>query len=254
MDRPRSTWLVSSDESGVGGQAYYGFGSLWMPWERRGDFNGGVREIRVRHRMPQQYEIKWSNLDGHTRRAVALELVDWFFQRPWLMFHCVVVHKAAVDKTLHDGSFDLARRKHFVMLLTRKMARCAQAHPGRKNAFRIWVDPIASGYKKADEAAQIIAARELRQLFDEQHASVDSLQTHDSRETPSIQLCDLLLGAVMEAWQARATKVEKVAVAAHIAERLGWPDLRADTYPRERKFNVWYFYDGKVRGPSRPVA
>lgn len=237
--------MIASDESGVGGATHYGFGSLWMPWERRGDFQEAVREIRKRHRMPDAFEIKWSNLDGHVRRAVALDLIDWFFRRPWLSFHCVVVQKATVDKTLHGGSYDLARRKHFVMLLTRKMVRCAAAHADRTNTFRVWVDPIASSYKKADEAAHVIAARELRQLFDEERAQVENLQVHDSRETPSIQLCDLLLGAVMDAWQGKATKAEKVDVAHHIAERLGWPDLRADTYPGERKFNIWHFFDTK---------
>jgi hypothetical protein len=251
----RYTWLVSTDESGIGGQKYYGFGSIWMNWERRGDFHREFMEVRHRHRMSDAWEVKWSNLDGEVRRKVAMDLVDWFFRRPWLMFHCVVVRAADVDRSRHDGSFDLARRKHFAMLLTRKMKRCADLHRDRPNYFRLWVDPIASSYRKAGEATQIIATHTLKQIFKSERAVVESLQERDSKATPSIQLCDLLLGAVMDAWQGQAKKPEKLALAAEIARHLGWPDLAADTFPHERKFNIWFFHDckGERATKTRPV-
>jgi Protein of unknown function (DUF3800) len=251
----RYTWLVSSDESGIGGQQYYGFGSLWMNWERRGDFYREFMDIRRRHRMRDEWEVKWSNLDGVVRSKVAMDLADWFFRKPWLMFHCVVVRASDVNQTYHDGSFDLARRKHFAMLLTRKMKRCAMLHPDRPNYFRIWVDPIASAYRKAGEATQIIASHTLKQALKSEHAIVENLQERDSKATPSIQLCDLLLGAVMDAWQGQARKPEKLALAAKVASHLGWPDLGADTFPSERKFNIWYFHDGSRdrTARSRPV-
>ena len=43
----------------------------------------------------------------------------------------------------------------------------------------------------------------------------------------------------------------------YIASYLGWPDLRADTFPGERKFNIWYFHDprsGERELHSRRVA
>lgn len=252
---PPYTWLVSADESGIGGQQFYGFGSVWMNWQRRGDFHRDFMDIRRRHGMRDEWEVKWSNLDGVVRSRVAMDLVDWFFRRQWLMFHCVVVRAADVNRTFHDGSFDLARRKHFAMLLTRKMKRCAELHPDRPNHFRLWVDPIASAYRKAGEATQIIACHTLRQALQSERAVVESLQERDSKATPSIQLCDLLLGAVMHAWQGQAKKPEKRALAAEVAKHLGWPDLAADTFPHERKFNIWYFHDGSGdrRVKTRPV-
>ena len=80
---------------------------------------------------------------------------------------------------------------------------------------------------------------------------VDKVMTRDSRDTPSIQLCDFLLGAVMDAWQEAATSREKLRLQKLIALHLGWPDLRADTTPRERKFNIWYCYDER-RGEREP--
>lgn len=50
-DPPRGVrrWLISCDETGVHGSRFYGFGSLWMPWQRRGDFAKLIDELRARH-------------------------------------------------------------------------------------------------------------------------------------------------------------------------------------------------------------
>jgi hypothetical protein len=82
---------------------------------------------------------------------------------------------------------------------------------------------------------------------------VDSVLTHDSKETPSIMLCDLLLGAVMAAWQGKVEAPAKLALMRWIAEHLGWRDLRADTWKQERKFNVWFFHD-RTLGPRTAVT
>jgi hypothetical protein len=72
---------------------------------------------------------------------------------------------------------------------------------------------------------------------------VTSVMTRDSKDTPAIQLCDLLLGAVMETWQRRSTNTTKQTIRSAIAWHLGWEDLDSDTMPSERKFNIWYFFD-----------
>src|SRR5882724_7711676 len=223
-------WLISSDESGVGGKNFYGFGALWMPWQRRGNFSRDFWDTRRKAGLPDAFEVKWSKIDGGPRLTSALDLVAWFFERRWLSFHCLVVRKADVDKSLHKDDYDLARRKHLVMLLTNKMKRCARAHPGCRNTFRVWIDPIASRYKKADEAAAVIAGYI---LSNQPGARLESVVTHDSKDTPGIQLCDLLLGATMEAWQGNVQRPEKKEVGAWIAKHLGWSDLRADTRPAE---------------------
>ncbi len=58
-------------------------------------------------------------------------------------------------------------------------------------------------------------------------------------------------------WQDTATAEHKRTLRLHLAEHLGWPDLKADTSHKEWKFNVWYFHDpttGKNREvKTRPV-
>lgn len=146
-------WLVSCDETGVHGSRFYGFGTLWMGWQRRGDFSKLLLQLREEHGYP--FEIKWTKVSAWALPFYE-DLVEQFFRAPWLSFQCCLVEKAVVRKEFHNGDYDLARRKHFGMLLSNKIKACIRAHPGREQTFRVLVDPINSRYSKADEAAEVI--------------------------------------------------------------------------------------------------
>jgi hypothetical protein len=72
---------------------------------------------------------------------------------------------------------------------------------------------------------------------------IKSVVTKDSKESEHIQIADFLLGAVMSAFQGKASSPAKLAVANNIASYLGWEHLKHDTWNKERKFNIWYFFD-----------
>src|SRR5713101_4125975 len=132
-------WLISCDESGIGGSPYYGFGTLWMGWQRRGNFSALIRRLRAEHNY--EHEIKWTKVSD-ANLGFYKALVEEFFKSSYLFFHCLVVCNADVDLEQHGRDRDLARRKHFTMLLTDKIRRCLRAYPKRKQTFRIWVDPL----------------------------------------------------------------------------------------------------------------
>lgn len=238
-------WQIACDESGIDGARYYGFGSLWMKWQRRGDLFRDIEDIRKHHNYTS--EIKWQKAHSKLYRNFYLDLIDYFFSKPWLAFHCVIVRKAMVNKDFHNGDYDLARRKHFNMLLSAKIKHVIKAHPNRDCSFRVIVDPIASRYKKADEASHIITNNEVNKSLSKSGV-IDSYITKDSKESFQIQLSDLLLGAVMASWQKKSSSEGKLLLQRKIANYLGWDDLEADTYNNERKFNIWYFHDPKY-GP-----
>ncbi len=218
-----------------------------MPWDRRGDFARIWRERR--DETGHEHEVKWQKVNRDSREFCARS-VDHFFKTGWLWFHCLVVEKARVDLRQHDRDWDLARRKHFTMLVANKIKR-ALRHGGQDQIFNVWVDPIASRYKKADEAVEVVAGNIVAEMGTRKPEI--KVRTHDSKETPAIQLCDLLLGAVMDAWNKKATRTEKAEIAARIATHLRWVDLAADTLPGEKKFNIWLFHDPTSDQP-RPVA
>ena len=242
---PRRHFLVFCDESGIHTKHFVGFGSLWMPWERRGDFSQLWKNLREQRFPPT--EAKWTKVKPKTL-PFFLALVDEFFRRAWLMFHCFIMDKPDIDLRLHKGDWDLARRKHFTLFLANKLKRFAS----RGKCYRIRVDPIASRYKKADEAAEVILTNIIEQVPSLRGGGViHSVRTVDSRSTPGVQLCDVLLGAVVAARQGDVTARAKLEVMGRIANHLGWPDLAADTYSSARKFNIWRFWD-PTSGTPRP--
>jgi hypothetical protein len=245
-------YLVFCDDSGLHGSTHYGFGSLWIPEERRGDIYVRVRELRQTRRLHED-EIKWTNIN-RGNGGFYLDLVREFFERPWLMFHCLVVRRAVVDKTLHKGSYDLARRKHFAMLLRKKIALFSAGVSDK--AYHVRVDKLPSSYPKADEAAYKIVNAGLNKEIGV--AAIHTLLTRDSKLSLGIQLADVLLGAVMSEIAGDTTAPHKLAVRKAVAEHLGWPDLHADTDPAEWKFNIWRFWNPKGSEPreahARPVT
>lgn len=235
------SWLIACDESGTHGAPHYGFGSLWLKWQRRGDFIADFRAILANHGFEE--ECKWSRATRAGYRPFYEELISYFFQRQWLAFHCLVIRKEIVRKDeFHKGDWDLARRKHFTMLLTTKIRKALQRFPERVHEFRVYVDPIASRYDKADEAIEVISNNVLNNRF-RARSPVKAVVTRDSKDTPAIQLCDLMLGAVMETWHRNSKNITKKFIRDCIAHHLGWDSLEYDTLPSERKFNIWYFHD-----------
>ncbi|TCL06880.1 DUF3800 domain-containing protein [Sodalis ligni] len=251
MDNPgKLRWHVACDESGTDGQRFYGFGSLWMKYQRRGDFVRIIRDLREKHGCTD--EIKWQKTNSKRYANFYSDLVELFFKHQWLAFHCIVIQKAHVNKELHGGDYDLAMRKHFTHLIANKVLSVMKAHPGRDCEFRVEVDPIASRYDKADEAFHVIANNML-QLKTGKNELIQSVVTKDSKNSENIQIADFFLGAVMSAFQQKVASPAKQAIADKIAEHLGWKTLQHDTWHSERKFNIWYFYD-PTKGPREIVT
>lgn len=235
-------YVVYTDESGMHRAKYYGFGSLWIPWERRGDFQAQLAELRRRHGL--QDELKWSKVTRRTAPFVA-DVITWFFQRHWMMFHCVVVPRAEVNWKLHLDR-DQAEQKHFTMLLKNKIAHFAK---GGGKLYRVRVDPLPWRYPKAGEVVQKILNAQLMAAHG--YPLVHDVVACESKKTAGIQVADLLLGCVLGAWQGDVEAEPKRRIMAHLAEHLGWPELEHDTFRHEWKFNVWHFYDSPSGVPRK---
>src|SRR2546425_5096684 len=74
-------WLISCDESGIGGLPYYGFGTLWMGWQRRGEFSGLIKRLRAEHGY--EHEIKWNKIDADNLFFYKA-LVEEFFKSSYM--------------------------------------------------------------------------------------------------------------------------------------------------------------------------
>jgi hypothetical protein len=244
-DPAHRNFLVYCDESGIdGAQKYVGFGSVWLPHERRGNLTALINDCRTRHRYWD--EIKWNKVSS-TSAPFYRALIEAFFRTPWIAFHCIIVRKQLIDPERHESK-DEALLKFFAHFLANKIKRSASLDGDRR--YYVRVDPLPSSYKKAHEAEHNIIASMIKSELGK--SFIEALDVRDSRGTPGIQLADLLLGATLGHFQDMAKSAHKQSVMNWLAEHLGWKNLRADTFPTERKFNVWYFYD--PRGGPRELS
>jgi hypothetical protein len=107
----------------------------------------------------------------------------------------------------------------------------------------VLIDDRLDSYDKQHEVVETIGNRMLARL--QSTGRLKSVRKASSRETPGIQVADLLTGAFVAAHRVMldpdsALHPGKRLAAARLAEVLGWPDLCCDTHPHP-KFNVWHF-------------
>jgi hypothetical protein len=240
-------YLVYGDESGTGGATHYGFGTLWIPNQRRGTLNGNVQKLRDKHGYHS--EIKWNKV-SRGNEPFYRDLLIEFFQRKWIMFHCLVVRKAYVVRSFHNGDWDLARRKHQTGLLSNKIAYFSDGQ--RNKRYHVRLDRIASRYAKADEVMFKVSNYEIENKYGIK--PITSLRAVDSKGSLGVQLSDFLLGATMAQWQGDVESDHKKRLTGLLAHHLGWPDMTSDTYRPEWKFNVWSFHDPKANLPRDRVT
>lgn len=249
MDFPPEyrNYLIYGDESGIHGSSlYYGWGTLWIPAERRGDLSALLQDLKRTHRF--HGEVKWVKLKGRNE-PFALDLITEFFKRNWIMFHCLVVKRSEVRVDLFAGGLAEARLHHLTTMLRKKIEFFGGSSSDK--AYHVRVDPLPSAYAKEDEKLWKITNAMLVETVGD--PKIKTLSTvADSRTSAGVQIADVLLGAVLCPWnQAVVDGTSKPRIAAHLLDCLGWSDHLADTFPAEWKFNIWTLRDRFSAEPRR---
>ncbi|MCA9550415.1 MAG: DUF3800 domain-containing protein [Myxococcales bacterium] len=239
----RSYYIYCDETCIQGGSAHFGWGSLWIPSNRTGDIGGsdsetGLAGLKRLHSF--DHELKWSRINSQNL-PFFLDVVDWFFHRKWMMFHGLIVRSEDVDWARYEHR--AAGRVFFLSELLRwKLAEYNV--PGEDRLFRIRVDPLPIDYRKEHEKIERINNAMLRQRIG--RMPIKSIKTiSDSKRSAGVQICDLLLGAWVWAWNDPDTTTRRGGARKKVADRiaawLGWKDLRGATFRQAWKFNGWYF-------------
>lgn len=236
-------YLIYCDESGGDSQAYHGWGTFWIPAERRGDLAQVLRDLKRKHEF--QGEVKWNRI-GYRNAPFFRDICGQFFRSNWMMFHCLVFGASVLRRELSEDGLVEARLHHLNALLQNKIDLFSGS--GRDKIYHVRVAPLPSSYAKEDEQIHGITNAQLRGAMG--HAPIRTMLTRDSRESAGVQFADFLLGSVLASWNERtAEDGPKAGLSRYIAKHLGWEDLRADTRPQEWKFNIWYHHDPEQPSP-----
>ena len=218
---------IYCDEASTTNARYMLIGGLWSPQDSEAAVRDVLTQVRVQHRL--RAEMKWTKV-SQTMLPAYEDFVDVFFAAPRLAFKCIVLDTHIVDyKTFHGGDEELGFYKFYYQLISRNLLP--------DNLYWLFNDERKNRKPYRLAALKIIVNRWwMRRAEVEPLRNVEARRSHDE---DMIQLADILLGAIAYAWNEQRGSPAKLALMAHIAQRLGWPTLRVATRPASAKVNIW---------------
>lgn len=201
-------------------------GAVWCSREKRREMAARLREIKQKHGLSAEFEVKWVKVSP-AKTAFYTEWLDYFFDDDDLHFRAVVIPdkirlRHADFGQSHDGWYYKMYFTLLEVLLT------------PDDRYRIFIDrkDTRSGTKVA-ELHDVLC----NNAYDFDRQIIEQLQPVVSHEVEILQLCDLLTGAVGYANRGLVSSAAKLALVERIKSRSGY-NLTHTTLLRERKFNL----------------
>jgi hypothetical protein len=210
-------------------------GAVWCSLEKVREISIRLREIKMRHGLKPDFEVKWTKISP-AKQQFYLDILDYFFDDDDLHFRALVIP----DKTkLRHAAFfqshdDWYYKMYFSML---------KAILSPEASYRVYLD-----IKDTRSESKI---RKLHDFLcdhvqDYERRVVQKLQSVRSHEVVILQVADLLIGAINYANRNLQTSEAKTAFVSRLRERSHY-DLTRSTLPRESKVNIfiWKAQEGE---------
>lgn len=210
-------------------------GAVWCPLEKVREITMRLREIKLRHGLGPEFEIKWTKISP-ARRQFYLDILDYFFDDDDLHFRALVVP----DKTkLRHEDFSQTHDDWYYKMYFSLLKGVLEP----QSSYRIYLDiKDTRSEKKIRTLHDFLCAH----VQDHKRRVVERVQSVRSHEVAILQLGDLLIGALNYVNSGLETSAAKVAVVRRLSERSRY-DLTRSTLPRESKVNllVWKPQEGE---------
>jgi len=201
-------------------EGFFFIGGIWIPAEQRPQLKEAIRNLQNIYQT--RGEIKWNRVCP-SRQQVYEGVVDAFFESA-ARFRCVAIDCRKVDLVrYHNSDSELGFYKFYYQLLHHWIADF--------NEYSIYVD-----YKINRLPSRLKTLHEVLTCAN-LSAQVLRVQALNSRESPFIQLVDVLTGAVGHKFHSHTGSASKAAIIERIEHHLKRPVV--PTRPSELKFNVF---------------
>lgn len=166
-------------------QSIMAFGAIWCPQEKVREATQRLREIKERHQLPRDFEIKWGKVSPQ-KLVFYKDILDYFFDDDDLHFRVVVVSdKSLLNHAAYKQDHDAFYYKMYFQLLSQLLRPDA--------VFYIYLD-----IKDTRSASKVAKLKEVlcNSHLDFQPDIIERIQNVRSHEVGLVQLADLLTGAV----------------------------------------------------------
>jgi hypothetical protein len=208
------------------GQKAMVLGAVWCPKGKRLEIAERIREIKQKHGLERDFEIKWTKVSP-SKLAFYQDIIDYFFDDDDLHFRGLVVpDKSVLDHERHQQDHDdWYYKMYFTMLKT-------IFDP--ESRYYVYVDiKDTLGHEKIEKLQDILCTN----AYDFSRRMIADVKRVHSHEVEHLQIADLLIGALSYLHRELSGNSAKEALIARIRQRSGYR-LTFNTMIRELKFNL----------------
>lgn len=208
------------------GQKAMVLGAVWCPLDKRLEIAKRIREIKQKHKLKSDFEIKWTKV-SKSKLAFYLDIVDYFFDDDDFHFRGLVIpDKNSLTHENFEQTHDQWYYKMYFTML--KIILDPNAH------YRIFIDiKDTLGAEKVATLHDILC----KNTYDFSRTIVQKVQQIHSDESEQLQVADLLIGALAYLHRDLSGNSAKEALISRIKERSGY-SLTRNTLQKEDKFNL----------------
>jgi hypothetical protein len=211
-------------------------GAVWCPTEKARETAQRMREIKHRHNLPQDFEVKWTKISP-AKLDFYLDILDYFFDDDDLHFRALIVSdKSKLCHAAYSQDHDTWYYKMYFDLL--KLLLIPNDH------FNIYLD--IKDTRSADKVRKLHDVL-CNNLYDFQREIIRRVQNVRSHEVEQIQLADLLIGAVSYANRNLSGNSAKLSIVDRMRKRSTY-SLARTTLLREDKVNLFRWEPSEVQG------
>ena len=210
-------------------------GAVWCPTERSKEISRDLREIKTKHGLGIDFEIKWSKVSA-AKTALYLDFINYFFDNEDLHFRALVADKTGLRHQAFGQTHDEWYYKMYFEMLKVIFS------PDSK--YRVYLDfKDTRGSTKVSKLHDVLC----NNMYDFSRSIIERVQIIHSHESEIIQLVDLLTGAISYANRDLSANAGKVLLVNRIKERSCY-SLTRTTLLRENKVNLLKWKPSEVQG------
>lgn len=211
-------------------------GAIWCPTDKSREIAERLREIKVRHGLSEDFEVKWSKVSP-AKEAFYRDLVDYFFDDDDLHFRTLIIpDKGKLDHKAFGHDHDTWYYKMYFTLI--------RAILDPSDRYHIYLD-----IKDTKSAAKVRKLHDVlcNDMYDFARQVIARVQNVRSHEVEQVQLADLLTGAVSYANRGLTGNAGKVQLVQRIRQRSTY-SLTKTTLLRESKMNIFRWHPADAGG------
>ena len=202
-------------------------GAIWCPLEKVREISVRLREIKKKHGLPSDFEVKWIKVSP-AKFQFYLDWVDYFFDNDDLHFRALIVPDKSLlrHEAFSSQDHDIWYYKMYFDML--KLIFSPQAR------YRIYLDiKDTRGGAKVKKLHDVLC----NNLYDFSRDIIERVQLIHSSEVELVQLTDLLTGAVSYANRGLQGSQGKLRLVERMKNRSKYR-LTQTTLYKEQKVNL----------------